>query len=185
MLAMALRHPLIGIIGLTALIINPAVGCGSRDFVDEYTFGETEMLSAVQGTWRVTFSRPEGPSVVTFTLEKGVKPSGASNGGLAAPPGVGPQCGSRTFIRPAAACDSISALALEATIVEAEPPLDVAGGQGWFYVSGATYRGGHMELKIGADLQLEAYLDASNAVTQAWVKWQGVAGDSVLSRDGT
>jgi hypothetical protein len=178
---MHLRYPLLGILGFTALIINPAVGCGGGIAPDEYTYGETEMVTAVQGTWRVTFSRPEGPSVVTFTMEKGAAPTG----GLAAPPGVEPQCGTRTFVRPAAACIATSQLALLATVVEAEPPLDVTDGQGWFSVRGLTYGGGHFLLTIGPDFELNAELDANNAVAQSWVKWQGELADSVLVRDGT
>ena len=182
---MHLRHPLIGIIGFAALIINPAVACGPNIAEDEFTYGETEMVTAVKGTWRVTFSRPDAPSVITFTLDQGATPSAPSNGGLTAPPGLAPQCGTRTFVRPAAACSSTSQLALAAVVVEAEPPLDVSDGQGWFFVGGLNYTGGHLQLKIGPDFELNADLDASNAVTQSWVKWQGELADAVLSRDGT
>jgi hypothetical protein len=175
---------LVWIIGFTALIINPAVGCGGRIAPDEYTYGETEMLTAVQGTWRVTFSRPEGPSVVTFTMDKGAAPSASSNGAPAAAPGLAPQCGTRTFVRPAAACIATSQLALAAVVVEAEPPLDVANGEGWFFVAGLDYTGGHIQLKIGPDFEVNADLDANNAVKQSWIKWQGVVGDSVLAREG-
>jgi len=183
---MHLRHPLIGILGFTVLIINPAVGCGgsSRIALDEYTFDETEMVRAVQGTWRVTFLRPEGPSVITFTMDKGAAPNASSNG-LTAPPGLTPQCGTRTFVRPAAACVATSQLALAAVVVEAEPQLDVTDGGGWFSVGSLNYAGGHLLLKIGQDFELNADLDASNAVTQSWVRWQGVLSDSVLVRDGT
>jgi hypothetical protein len=182
---MHLRHPLLGILGFTALIINPAVGCGGRIAPDDFTYGETEMVAAVQGTWRVTFLRPEGPSIITFTMDKGAAPSASSNGGLTAPSDLTPHCGARTFVRPAAACIATSQLALAAVVVEAEPPLDVAEGQGWFFVGSLDYTGGHLQLKIGPDFELNADLDASNAVTQSWVKWRGMPADSVLFRDRT
>jgi hypothetical protein len=117
-------------------------------------------------------------------MDKGAAPSASSNGAPAAAPGLAPQCGTRTFVRPAAACIATSQLALAAVVVEAEPPLDVANGEGWFFVAGLDYTGGHIQLKIGPDFEVNADLDANNAVKQSWIKWQGVVGDSVLAREG-
>jgi hypothetical protein len=179
---MSQKHPSLWIIGFTVLIINPGFACGPSDPVDNFEYGETEMVKAVEGTWRLTFSRPEGPGVVTFSLEKGPAPTAAPSGAFASPPGVTPQCGSRTFTRPAAACTTMSSLALAANVVEAEPALDATNGTGYFRAYGVTYSGGQIELKFGADLLLTANLDASNAVKQSFVQWQGVTVDSVFTR---
>jgi hypothetical protein len=179
---MSRKHPSLWVIGFTVLIINPGFACGPSDPADNFEYGETEMVAAVEGTWRLTISRPEGPSVITFSLEKGPAPTAAPSGAFVSPPGVTPQCGSRTFMRPAAACFSMSSLALAANVVEAEPAIDATTGNGYFLVYGLTYSGGQIELKFGADLLLTANLNASNAVTLSVVQSQGATLDSVLSR---
>ena len=174
---MTLRHPLVCVLGLTAFIMNPGFACSSSDD-PEFDYGEKEMVAAVQGTWRVTYTRPEGTSVVTFSVAPGPGPKG----GLAAPPGLAPQCGSRTFTRPAAACISESQLWLAATVVEAEPPLDATAGAGWYLVGGLKYVGGTIELNFGSNLRVSAQIDASNAVRQSYVDWQGARVTSLLDR---
>jgi hypothetical protein len=53
------RHPLVWIVGFTAFAMNPAFACSSSDG-DEFEYGEAEMIAAVQGTWKLTYARPEG-----------------------------------------------------------------------------------------------------------------------------
>ena len=136
------------------------------------------MVAAIQGKWRLTLARPEGAGSVTFTLEPGPK----SNSPLAYPPTRTPQCGTRTFTRPAAACGPESILELAAHVVEADPALDTADGKGWYAVAGLQYRGGNIELRFGSNLHVSAYLEASNAVRQTDTDWQGARVTSLLER---
>ena len=161
------------------LIINPGFACGPSSTEDNFEFGEPEMIKAVEGTWRVTFARPEGPGVVTFSLEKGPAPTSPA---LTPPSGITPQCTSRSFLRPAAACSPMSSLALAAKVVEAEPPIEATEGVGVFRVSGVRYIGGHVEIRFGTALVLTANLDASNAVASSFVQWQGTTVESVFAR---
>jgi hypothetical protein len=179
---MTLRHPLMWVLGFTVFAVNPAVGCSSSPDA-EFEYGEAEMLAAVQGTWQLTFERPEGTSTVTFSVERGA----ASNGALAAPPGFTPQCVTRTFTRPAAACSPSSDLALAATVIEAQPSLEAADGKGQYSIGSVKYVGGRLWLRFGSSLDLEARLDANNAVRDSFVKWQGapVGITAALSRIAT
>jgi hypothetical protein len=178
--AMTLRHLSMWIIGLIAFAMNPAFACSSSDG-DEFEFGEAEMIAAVQGTWQLTYARPEQTSSVAFTIA----PGAAASGTLASPPGLAPQCGTRTFTRPAAACTPESVLTLAAGVVEATPPLETAQGKGVYRVSSIQYVGGRLELTFGTSLRVTADLDASNAVRQSYVDWQGARVTSVLEHTTT
>jgi hypothetical protein len=168
------------LLGFTAFAMNPALACSSSD-TDEFEYGEAEMIAAIEGTWRLTYARPEGTSAVTFTLAPGPSPGGA----LGSPPGRTPQCGDRTFTRPAAACIRMSQLRLAARVVEADPPLDSEDGTGWYTVSSVKYVGGRVELLFGdSRLHLTAGLEANNAVRESDVTWQGARVTSVLERTG-
>jgi hypothetical protein len=160
-----------------AFAMNPALACSSSD-ADEFEYGETEMVAAVQGTWQLTYERPEGTSAVTFN----VAPGPASQGALTSPPSRTPQCGTRTFTRPAAACIPMSQLALAAVVVDANPPLDAADGKGWYTVGSVKYVGGRLDLTFGSNLRVSADIEASNAVRQSYVDWQGARVTSVLER---
>ena len=176
-------HPLVWVLGFAALIVNPAVACGPSAAEDPYDYDESDMLVAVRGTWRLTFARPEGMSVILFSLDKGRAIGPSETGELAAPQVRRPQCGNRTFTRPAGACISTSELVLTATITSAEPPLATRAGSGSFYVRSLKYYGGHLELRLGADLRVTADLDDANAVKQSSVVWQGQASPATLERE--
>jgi hypothetical protein len=172
------RHPLIWVLGFTAFAMNPALACSSSP-EDEFDYGEAEMIAAVQGTWQVTVTPPDARiSTVTFRVERGTAPNGA----LAAPPGLTPQCGTRTFTRPAAACVSSSQLALAASIVNADPPLDISEGKGWFTVRSLKYTGGQMTLTFGTSLVVRGNIDVTNEMRDSEVTWQGFRTTAVVTR---
>jgi hypothetical protein len=173
---MKLRHPLVWVLGFAAFAVNPAVSCSSAPEA-EFEYGEAEMVAAVQGTWQLMFERPEGTSSVTFRVERGA----SANGALGSP-SFTPQCVTRTFTRPAAACSPSSRLSLAATVIDAQPSLDTADGKGEFTVGSVKYVGGRIWLRFGSSLFLEADLDATNAVRDTFVNWQGARMTSVLAR---
>jgi len=172
------HHPLVWVLGFTAFVMNPAFACSSSPSEDEFDFGVKEMIGAVQGTWRLTYARPDATSVVTFSIA----PGPAGNGAVAAPPGLSPQCGSRTFTRPAAVCIPTSRLELAVSIDEADPPLDVTTSKGSYTVFGATYVAGQLELTLGPQLLVTADIASNNEIRQTYVDWQGARVTSLLDR---
>jgi hypothetical protein len=174
------RHPLAWVLGFVAFAINPALACSSSD-AEEFEYGEAEMIAAVRGTWRLTYARPDATtSVLTFTVAQGPAASGAL-----APPGIAPQCTTRTFTRPAAACSPTSHLMVTAAVLEASPPLDTAQGKGSYTIDSVKYIGGMLALTFGSNLRVNAVIDASNAVGQSYASWQGAAVTTVLDHTST
>jgi hypothetical protein len=107
-------------------LVNPhLVACSSvvADGGDDsdFTYSEADMRAVVLGDWQGT-AELEGETT-TFTLR--LEQASASPAGqrLVAPP-VRPQCGSRTFVAPAAACVSMSTMALVGTITSNHPRLN-------------------------------------------------------------
>ena len=104
-----------------AFVVNPNLACSSSDDED-FTYSEQQMKSAVLGSWQGT-GELDGESV-TFTLEL-QQASSKSSSQTIAPPLVKPQCGSRSFVKPAGACISMSTLPLVATLSSDHPELNV------------------------------------------------------------
>ncbi len=116
---------LLGVFAL-ALVVNPYLACSSsNDDDDEFEYTESEMKRAVLGTWEGTASL-EGESV-SFSLALELAESKSKTQSA---PRVTPQCGTRSFVKPAAACISMSEMALTGTITSANPELNgtVEGG---------------------------------------------------------
>lgn len=106
---------LLGVLGL-ALVINPYLACSSED---EFNYSESEMKSAVLGEWEGT-AELNGESVsFSLTLEQAPSKSKTQSA-----PRVTPQCGTRSFVKPAAACVSMSEMPLAGSIASANPELD-------------------------------------------------------------
>jgi hypothetical protein len=78
------------------------------------------MQAAVLGRWQGT-AELEGETV-TFTLSLQQASATTSPQG-AVPPPLEPQCGSRSFVTPAAACLSISTMALVGTLTSEHPKI--------------------------------------------------------------
>jgi hypothetical protein len=173
-------HHLLGwVLGFTAFVVNPAIGCSSSP--DEFNFGEAEMIAAVEGAWQVTFAHSAGTSTFAITVERGPAPGGP----LSAPPGRTPQCGTRTFTRPAAACFPTSELALKVNVLDGNPPTDVTDGSGWYRIYNTRYVGGQMLLTFGSDLTVEVRLDPNDAVRESFVTWQGARVNANVARLST
>jgi hypothetical protein len=107
-----------------AFLVNPHLVACSSAFADgdesDFTYSEADMRAAVLGDWQGT-AELEGETA-TFTLTLRQASASPAGQGLVAPP-VRPQCGSRTFVAPAAACASISTMRLTGTITSDHPRL--------------------------------------------------------------
>ncbi|MET0593344.1 MAG: hypothetical protein ABW133_11630 [Polyangiaceae bacterium] len=168
------RHPLVLAIGFVAFAMNPAFACSSAD--DGFEYGEAEMADALRGTWHLTFAGPEGPATVDFTLEQGPNP------GLPGGSTIVPACGSRRFIRSAAACITSSEMTLIARVTQSSAGIDVDGGdgKGWFRIYGAKWSGGLLELMFTGSLRLNAEINADHTVRSSRADWSGAEVASTL-----
>ena len=108
---------LVGVFGI-ALVINPYLACSSSE-EDEFKYTESEMKSAVLGTWQGT-AEIDGETV-SFSL---VLEQDGSKSKTQSAPRLTPQCGTRSFVKPAAACISMSEMPLVGTITSQNPDLN-------------------------------------------------------------
>jgi hypothetical protein len=102
-----------------ALVINPYLACSSNE--DEFTYSEADMKAAILGDWEGS-GELDGEAVA-FTLEL-EQASAKSKTQSVSAPGVKPQCGTRSFVKPAAACTSESVMPLVGTITSSSPTLN-------------------------------------------------------------
>jgi hypothetical protein len=110
----AKRWLVLGAFGL-ALVVNPYLACSSRGESD-FTYSEEEMKSAGLGTWQGS-ALLDGESVpFSLTLEQGRA--------AAAGPGPQPQCASRSFVKPAGACITVSRMPVVGTLTSEHPSLN-------------------------------------------------------------
>ena len=109
---------LLGVFGL-ALVINPYLGCSSSD--EDFTYSEQDMKAAILGEWQGSGELDGEAVAFTLTLEQA---SARSKTQSLSAPGVKPQCGTRSFVKPAAACSSESVMPLAGTIVSGSPTLN-------------------------------------------------------------
>jgi hypothetical protein len=104
----------LGAFGL-ALIVNPALACSGAK--SDFTYSEDEMKRSVLGTWQGT-AVLEGETVpFSLTLEQG-------RGAPA--PSADPQCASRSFVKPAAACLALSRMPVVGLLTSEHPRLNGA-----------------------------------------------------------
>jgi hypothetical protein len=163
------RYPLIFVVGFVAFAMNPTLACSSVD-EPEFDYGEAEMTKAVEGLWSLTFPLPgaEGTAAVTLRIEKGTATSTLPASSIE------PQCGTRTFMRPAAACSPSSELMLAATIVDTSHPLDVPAGKGAFSVRSSKFSAGFLDLTFDTRLKVRSRIDPDGTTAETFVWWQGV-----------
>lgn len=109
---------LFGIFGL-ALVINPYLACSSNE--DGFSFSESDLKAAVLGTWQGT-AELDGETVeFALVLEQASAKSKAQS--LSAPK-VQPQCGARSFVKPAGACISSTTMPVSGTLTSVNPALN-------------------------------------------------------------
>jgi hypothetical protein len=144
------RTPLVLLLGLAAFMLNPAFACAPNSN-DEFQYGASELRAAVEGTWQVTLNPNGQPtSMVTIRIEQGTGQPSALHGGT----GVrlvraAAACGTRTLVRPAGACVSITVMPLGGSVQGGDETLRAAMVSGQFEVPGIAFSEGWIELEIG------------------------------------
>jgi hypothetical protein len=102
-----------------ALVVNPYLACSSSE--DDFTYSEQDMKAAILGEWQGSGELDGEAIAFTLTLEQA---SAMSKTQSVSAPRIKPQCGSRSFVKPAAACASESVMPLVGTIISVSPTLN-------------------------------------------------------------
>jgi hypothetical protein len=97
---MSKKWLLLGIFGL-ALVINPYLACSSSE--EGFAFSESDLKAAVLGTWQGTADLDGETVEFSLVLDQA---SAKFKTQSLSPPKVQPQCGARSFVKPAGACIS-------------------------------------------------------------------------------
>ena len=105
-----------------AFVVNPNLAC-SESRESDFTYAEAEMKQAVLGSWQGSAELDGESAPFSLTLEQGS--SRSKTQGLTAP-GLRPQCGSRSFVKPAGACVSETTMPVSATLSSESPLLNGA-----------------------------------------------------------
>lgn len=105
-----------------ALVINPYLAC-SETKPAEFSYSESDMKEAVLGSWLGT-AELDGETVeFSLTLEQASSKSKTQSVGA---PTATPQCATRSFVKPAAACVTLSEMSLVGSITSVNPALNGA-----------------------------------------------------------
>lgn len=104
-----------------ALVANPYLACSNSN--EDFTYSESEMKSAVLGTWQGTADIDGETVEFSLVLEQA---SAKSKTQSVSAPQVQPQCGSRSFVKPARACISTSQMPIVGTLTSGNPALNGA-----------------------------------------------------------
>jgi hypothetical protein len=108
----------LGVFGV-ALVINPYLACSSSD--DDFAFSESDLKQAVLGRWQGTGDLDGETVEFSLVLEQASAKSKAQS--LSAPK-VQPQCGARSFVKPAGACVGSTSMPVSGTLTSMNPALN-------------------------------------------------------------
>jgi hypothetical protein len=109
---------LFGAFGL-ALVVNPYLACSSNE--DGFAFSESDLKAAVLGAWQGTADLDGETVEFSLVLEQA---SAKSKTQSLSPPKVQPQCGVRSFVKPAGACSSSTTMPVSGTLTSVHPALN-------------------------------------------------------------
>jgi hypothetical protein len=138
------------VLGLLAFVLNPGFACSPGD--DGFTYGEQDMRDAVEGPWRVTIDKGQGPVSFTLRFAQATAPTTAQRReGGATLLRAAHACGTRTFVAGAAACIDLSDLPLAITFVDGDDAYREIAFTGHFQVMSLHFDQGNLELRFGDD----------------------------------
>jgi enamine deaminase RidA (YjgF/YER057c/UK114 family) len=151
--------------GVLMFLLNPNLACD--DGGPQFQYGEAEMRAAVEGSWLVTFTASDGTSTqVTLRIEEG---TGAQTSFES--PGLvrsAYACGSRTFVKSAAACLDVSLMPLGVAVVAGDGAYASATWSGSFVVGSTVFVSGQLGLSFG-NLYLQANVLPDGSVASAYL----------------
>jgi hypothetical protein len=139
------------VLGALMFLLNPNLAC---DAGDQFQYSEADMRAAVEGTWLVNFTASDGTATqVTLRIDEGSgSPTSLRPGGLVRSAYA---CGSRTFVKSAAACIDVSLMPLNVGVVAGDSAYAGATWSGTFTVMSQVFGSGLLSLNFG-DLHVQA-----------------------------
>ena len=159
-----------------AFLANPALFACSSEDEEDFTYSEADMKAAVLGEWQGT-AQLEGESVAfTLSLQQASAKSGTQS--VSAPP-FQPQCGSRSFVKPAAACASISTMPLVGTISSENTRLN--GSIEGEAIASRILNPSQLHLELADGTWLDGSLK-DQAIAEGDITANGVIGSFTLAR---
>jgi hypothetical protein len=155
------KKALVLVLGLAALILNPIAACSL--FEPSFNFGAAEMRAAVEGTWTITAPATADHPAMEYTVriaqgDAAARPDLASLG-LVAPAAA---CGSRSFVRPAAACIDATRMPLDIQIVKG-PSTQPSSGK--MVVLGTSFKSAGLDLVVDG-VALRGQVSPKGVVTE-------------------
>lgn len=148
--------------GLVALAVNPMLACQNDDEQEPaYHFGEAEMRKAIEGTYTGTVSS-SGKSV-SVTLEQTGSSSPRTTQSYKRV-----QCGTRSFVKPAAACIDATEMAVVAHVTSEDPAIQQGDLTGAFTVYGTELTDGEVYVSGPNDVHLSTSEPPGSSRSQ-WV----------------
>ena len=150
---MSKKWLLLGVFGV-ALVINPYLACSSSN-EEEFSFSESDLKDAVLGTWQGTADIAGETVAFSLVLEQASAKSKTQS--LSAPE-VQPQCGSRSFVKPAGACIAATTMPLSGTLTSVNPALNgVVDGE--VNILGNDLRAADLVLRLEDGTQLNGVIE--------------------------
>jgi hypothetical protein len=152
-----LRKLVVGVVAAAVFLITPYF---LYDRLFGYQFGESQMRSAIEGTWTLEVTQAGATTrSLSFTIEQASAPTHSSREGTWLRSAAA--CGRRSFIRNAEACMDTSEMQLKL--------VAVGGGKlgsGLLRVDGKSFRRGYLDLDL-SDLSVHAVVSSAGEVTEA------------------
>jgi hypothetical protein len=157
-------------------VVNPNLACSSSEDEDEFTYTEQDMKTVVLGEWQGTATIGDETAAFTLRLEQASSTSATQS--ISAPP-IRPQCASRSFVKPAGACISITTMPVVGTIASDNPLFDGA-------VTGHVdaYRdlsGARFAIQLADGKALDGLL-LEQTIADGWILESGQIGSFTLAR---
>jgi len=137
------------LLGLLGFVFNPMFACSPDD--GGFTYGEKEMRATVQGTWRVTIDKGNSPVSFTLLFDQSSTASASLKTTGHTFIRSAQACGTRTFVKGAAACIDMSQMPLTITFTSGDTAYDALAYTGTFSVYSLNFTQGSLELRFGAD----------------------------------
>jgi len=103
-----------------ALVVNPYVAC-SESSESDFTYSEADMKAALLGSWQGTAELDGVTTPFSLSLEQGSHKTKVRS---VSAPHVQPQCGGRSFVKPAAACVAETTMPLVGVLSSENPALN-------------------------------------------------------------
>jgi len=158
-----------------ALVVNPYLAC-SESRESDFTYSEADMKRAALGSWQGSAEIDGVTTPFSLSLEQA---SSTSKTQSAAAPGLRPQCGSRSFVKPAGACVSESTMPVTGSISSESPELN--GTVDGYLVAYRTLDAVELELELESGVVLSGRIQ-SEALSDGLLKGAASGSSFSLSR---